>query len=323
MIPFEKIFAIYSIPRLSTSQRIVLANSALSTDEILNLDAATLGEYLGIRINMVPDPLVEPRYYEAGLVWASVSGNRFVTILDPLYPPLLREISDPPFLLTYLGSLASCSPSIAVVGTRNATELGRLAAYAFGLQCADAGISVISGFARGIDSAVQKGVISAGGVPWAVIGGGLDYAVKQGGQNLTDVLDADEAILSEFHPISSPLRWHFPLRNRVISGIVPVTLVIQAPERSGALITADHALRQVRDVLVHRIGIADGVGSCTFRLAEDGARIITSLGDVMHPDIPQAKSSRPVQFLRTSRVRKGYEYRYGAYRLGFSMPVSL
>lgn len=323
MIPSEKIFAVYSIPNLSVHQRVTLAESPLSADEILNLRAHSLGECIGVRVHRVPEPLVDPFYYDAALTWQSRPGNRYVSILDSEYPPLLREISDPPFLLTYVGSLSLFGPSISVVGTRKATELGRLAAFAFGLQCADNNLAVISGLARGIDSAVQEGVTSAGGIFWGVTGGGLEHQVRKGGRTLHRILDAGGAVMSEFHPLSYPLRWHFPVRNRVISGITPVTLVVQAPRRSGALITADHALRQGREVVVHGIGLAEGLSSGVYQLAEEGARIITSLHDIEHPSYPDVRNIRPVQFLRSTRAEEGYDYRYGTFRLGFSCPLSL
>ena len=158
---------------------------------------------------------------------------------------------------------------------------------------------------------------------WAVIGGGLEYQIRQRGRSLHRILDTGGAVISEFHPLSSPMRWHFPVRNRVISGITPVTLVIQAPSRSGALITADHALRQGREVVVHGIGLADGVASGVYQLAQQGARVITSLHDVEHPSYPDVRNIRSVQFVRSQRAEEGYGYRYGTYRLGFSSPRSL
>jgi len=158
---------------------------------------------------------------------------------SPSYPPLLHELSDPPLLLYYRGVLPDRKPMVAVVGTRNPSGSGRTQAYRLGFELGTAGIPVVSGLARGIDSMAHRGNLEGKGKTVAVLGNGLDsvYPVSNRGLALR-VLDTGGCLVSEYPPGVPPYKWHFPARNRIIAVLGRATIVVEAPEHSGALITA-------------------------------------------------------------------------------------
>ncbi len=207
------------------------------------------------------------------------------------YPERLQQIFDPPFILYARGeTLILGEVQVAVVGTRRpATEAGR-AAFAFGVEATEAGHPVVSGLARGIDAMVHRGALSAGGGGVVVLGSGIDHIYPRENRELArGLLERGGVIVSEYGPGVPPLKYHFPARNRIISGLVRMVLVVQAPARSGALITVDHALDQGREVCVHAAGLIpapsrthtdDAPGRGGAELAENGAPVIERFGDV-------------------------------------------
>lgn len=200
----------------------------------------------------------------------------FLYYWDPGYPAGLREIYDPPLLLFYRGRLPSFEePVVAIVGTRMPTGKARSAAYRLAMELADRGIGIVSGLARGIDAEAHQGSLPGRGVSLAVLGNGIDAFYPLSNRKLGyDLLASGGVIFSEFPPGTPPLRYNFPKRNRIISGMARSVVIIQAPEKSGALITADYALGQGRDIYVHKAGISGEVGRGTCKLAEDGALLI-------------------------------------------------
>lgn len=202
------------------------------------------------------------------------------------YPEALGEIYDPPFLLYVRGRAGALFESeVAVVGTRRPDNAAAGAAYRFGAEAAEAGAILVSGLARGIDSMVHRGAVSAGGTGVAILGSGIDSIYPRENRSLAlSILERGGAIVSEYPPGVPALKYHFPARNRIISGLVRGVLLLQAPERSGALITVDHALEQGRDVFVHRAGLGaseDGLrGAGGARLVESGAPVVNEFADV-------------------------------------------
>ncbi len=202
------------------------------------------------------------------------------------YPGALGEIYDPPFLLYVRGEVDALFESeIAVVGTRRPDTAAGRAAYRFGAEAAESGVSLVSGLARGIDSMVHRGAVSAGGAGVAVLGSGIDSIYPRENRSLAlSLMDRGGAIVSEYPPGVPPLKYHFPARNRIISGLVRGVVLLQAPERSGALITVDHALDQGRDVFVHREGLGAGAGDTRsaggLRLVDSGAPVVSGFADV-------------------------------------------
>lgn len=169
---------------------------------------------------------------------------------DDAYPSRLRNTADAPILLFYKGVLPHWEqqPVIGIVGTRKATSYGNEMAVRFGRQIAHCGALVISGGASGIDSGAMNGALEAGKATVAVLGCGVDVVYPRENKFLFDKVVENGCLISEYPPGTKALRWHFPARNRIISGISNGLLVVEAPEKSGALITANYALEQGRDV---------------------------------------------------------------------------
>lgn len=173
-----------------------------------------------------------------------------LTFRDAAYPGRLRNIPDPPMVLYYKGRLPQFDslPLIAVVGTRKATAYGLSIAKRMGCQIAACGGVVVSGMAYGIDGMAMQGALTADAMVIGVLGCGVDVVYPQSNRALYEDLSKHGCLLSEFAPGTEPLRWNFPKRNRIISGLSCGVLVIEAPEGSGALITARQAAEQGRDV---------------------------------------------------------------------------
>ncbi len=210
-------------------------------------------------------------------------GIRAVSILDEGYPPLLRELHDPPFVLFWRGTLPDPEkPLAAVVGTREPTGTGALAAARFGREFAEAGVPVISGLARGIDAFAHRGCVDAFGRSIAVLACGIDQIYPRSNAALAGrLLERGGAIIGEYPPGETPLKYRFPERNRIISGLARAVVVVEAPEKSGALITADFALEQGRDIFVYAGTLDSPRGAGTKRLAFEGAQAVDSAQGVL------------------------------------------
>ena len=178
----------------------------------------------------------------------------------PGYPAALAEITDPPLVLYHRGRLPEAeAPWVAVVGTRHPTGAARRAACELGGGLARLGAVTVSGLALGVDSAAHRGSVEAGGVTLAVLGNGIDRVYPRSSEALARrILLAGGALLSEYPPGTLPLAHQFPARNRIISGMCRTVVVVEAPERSGALITADFALQEGRELFVHADGLRRG-----------------------------------------------------------------
>lgn len=206
-----------------------------------------------------------------------------LTAQDALYPQRLKNIYDPPLLLYGRGSmpLFDEEAAVAVVGTRSCSPYGIRTAERFGFEMSKQGGLVVSGLARGIDAASQLGALRAGGLTAAVLGCGVDVVYPPENDRLYEDVVASGVLLSEYPPGAEPFGWHFPARNRILSGLCLATLVVEAPEKSGALITAATALEQGRDVFAIP-GPLDAEGSvgCN-RLIRDGAGLATESWDIL------------------------------------------
>ena len=206
-----------------------------------------------------------------------------LTAQDALYPQRLKNIYDPPLLLYGRGSmpLFDEEAAVAVVGTRSCSPYGIRTAERFGFEMSKQGGLVVSGLARGIDAASQLGALRAGGLTAAVLGCGVDVVYPPENDRLYEDVAASGVLLSEYPPGAEPFGWHFPARNRILSGLCLATLVVEAPQKSGALITAATALEQGRDVFAIP-GPLDAEGSvgCN-RLIRDGAGLATESWDIL------------------------------------------
>ena len=210
-------------------------------------------------------------------------GLRILTFSDENYPQRLKNIPDPPIVLYYQGELPDFDNNalIAVVGTRKASPYGLAAAKRMGWQLAKCGGIVVSGMAFGIDGVAMQSALSAGGTVVGVLGCGADVVYPASNRQLYADTAQFGCILSEFPPETPPVSWNFPKRNRIISGLSCGVLVVEAPEKSGALITAHQALEQGRDVFVvpGNIDVDTFVGSN--RLLRDGGILASNGWDVL------------------------------------------
>jgi DNA processing protein len=205
-----------------------------------------------------------------------------LVLSDVRYPTLLKEIYDPPAVLFYQGNLDALSaPSVALVGSRKATQYGRTTAHKLGAELASLGITVISGMARGIDTAAHLGALHGNGTTAAVLGCGLDICYPPESKKLRDEIASRGVLLSEFVPGTQPKPPHFPMRNRIISGLSLAVTVVEAAERSGALITADCALEQGRDVLAVPGSIQSPASRGCHRLIKEGAAVAENVADIL------------------------------------------
>jgi len=211
--------------------------------------------------------------------------QRSVAILlaeTPAYPALLSRIDDPPGVLFVRGSLQpSDSLSVAIVGARHATPYGLRIAEQLGASLAHAGYTVISGLARGIDAAAHRGALRAGGRTIAVLGSGvLNVYPPEHGDLALEIIDSG-AVISELPPLTAPLQGTFPQRNRIVSGLSLGVVVVQAAERSGALITTRLATEQGREVFAVPGPIDCRMSRGCHRLIRDGAKLVESVDDIL------------------------------------------
>jgi DNA processing protein len=200
---------------------------------------------------------------------------------DPGYPKHLEAIPDPPPALWARGDAGRCLFAVAVVGSRFATPHGLELGFRLGRGLAAAGFEVVSGMARGVDAAAHRGALRGGGRTIAVLGCGLDLVYPPEHQALADEIAASGALLSEFAPGVPPRGWHFPRRNRIISGVSLGVVVVEAAERSGSLITARCALEQGRSVMAVPGAVLSGRNRGAHALIRDGAGVVEEARDVI------------------------------------------
>ncbi len=206
---------------------------------------------------------------------------KIITYFDSRYPPQLRDIYDPPPVLYVMGDISfDYSTSLAIVGTRTKTEYGRRTTEHFAYQLASWGFTVISGGARGIDSIAHYSALDADGKTIAVLGCGIDVTFPPENKRLFRDIAETGAIISEFPMGLYPGKYNFPARNRIIAALGRGTLVIEAPERSGALITAELALQNGKDVFAVPGRLTDGRSRGTNKLIHDGACMVLDPSDI-------------------------------------------
>lgn len=234
-----------------------------------------------------------------------------LTIQDAGYPNRLRNIYDPPCLLYVRGRLPAFDDeaSIAVVGTRDCTPYGISSAEKLGYGLAAGGAVVVSGLARGVDSAALRGALRAGGTVTAVLGNGLDVVYPPENRYLYEDVAAAGALVSEYPPGTSPEARHFPVRNRIMSGLCVATLVVEAPARSGALITAGTALEQGRDVFAVPGPIDAPASVGCNRLIRDGAGLVTDAWDILGEYEPRFPDKLRREGARETPAVLGYQAR--------------
>ena len=231
---------------------------------------------------------------DAALAWAA-QGGTILTLADPAYPALLRHIPDPPPLLFVHGRLELlAATSLAVVGSRTASIDGERNARAFARALSEAGITIVSGLALGIDAAAHAGALEGSGSTIAVLGTGPDLCYPARNRALMAQVAEGGCILSEYAP-GTPVRAdHFPRRNRIISGLSSAVLVVEAAARSGSLITAHCALEQGRDVFAIPGSIHAARSKGCHALIKQGARLVESAAEILQEmNLPAAVPNAP------------------------------
>ncbi|HJQ35892.1 MAG TPA: DNA-processing protein DprA [Thermoanaerobaculia bacterium] len=205
-----------------------------------------------------------------------------VTRIDPEYPPLLLEIADPPPVLHFRGDVSLLArPSVAMVGSRRASPYAINAAHHLSGKLAAVGLAVVSGLARGVDAASHLAALEAGGKTIAVLGTGIDVIYPRSHARLFKRIEQDGVIVTEFPPETPPKREHFPIRNRVISGLAYGTVIVEATRRSGSLITARMAAEQNREVFAVPGSIFSAGSEGPHRLIQYGAKLVHDVNDIL------------------------------------------
>lgn len=211
----------------------------------------------------------------------SKANARLVLLSDPDFPPLLREIPDPPPVLFVRGGSPDDRVAVAVVGARRASRAGLDAARLLAGDLARTGVVVVSGFARGIDAAAHRAALAAGGTTVAVLGCGVDICYPPEQEKLFEEIARAGTIYAEFPMGTTPEPWLFPIRNRVIAGMSCMTLVVEAAQKSGSLITARCAADYGRDVAAVPGSILSPVAEGSNALLKDGAILVRNAQDVL------------------------------------------
>jgi len=213
---------------------------------------------------------------------AKREGIEIITLDDTDYPPSLKFIHSPPLVLYIKGRLLPQDRlAMAVVGTRKSTYYGNTVAEVLSKDLSERGVTIVSGLASGIDTAAHRGALKGGGRTIAVLGTGMDICYPSQNRKLFKRIPEAGAIVSEYPMGTPPHRYNFPLRNRIISGLSLGTVIVEAPERSGALITADLALEQGRDVFVVPGSIFSKASRGAHNLIKQGAKLTENAKDVL------------------------------------------
>lgn len=211
------------------------------------------------------------------------NGIHTLTIFDDKYPPLLREIYDPPLVLYTKGNTQLMKKRcLGVVGTRNMTPNGHFSVLKLLPPLIKHGFVTVSGLAKGIDTLAHQITVKNQGCTIAVLGGGIMKIYPKENQELAELLSETQLLISEYPPFTSPKKWHFPKRNRIISGLSEGVIIIEAKEKSGSLITADQALEQGREVFSVPGSILEPTAAGTNSLIQQGAKLVLSHQDILN-----------------------------------------
>jgi DNA processing protein len=254
-----------------------------SPDKVLQASREELLQVEGVSQRLVAaiQAFPFPQKVHAELELLAKKGYQIVTLADAEYPKLLREIPDPPPFLYVYGRLSGSASKIAVVGSRNATDYGLTTTKNLCADLATLGITIVSGMARGIDSAAHEGALSVKGKTIAVLGSGLARVYPVENIKLSQRISQNGAVVSEFALMSEPDAHHFPARNRIISGMSLGTVVVEATKKSGSLITARLAAEQNREVFAVPGSVQSFKSTGTHTLIKQGAKLVENAQDIV------------------------------------------
>jgi len=305
----ELLIGLNLIPQMTPKRAKRLFASFGSFEEIWGAPGARFGALFGSSV--IGEALASGRSEEAidaEIDRAEEAGIRIVTLVDEEYPRLLREIDDPPLVLYVNGPLSiDTSRTVAVVGTRRSTRYGATVAARMASQLALAGITVVAGMAAGVDAAAHQGALDVDGLTVAVLGSGADCPYPKRNTALYGQIAERGAVVSEYPLGTRPAKWTFPQRNRIISGLCRGVVVVQAPERSGSLITARLALEQGREVFAVPGNITTTTSAGTNRLIRDGAKLVENAQDILDefPDGLKAERSALEEERKEAELKLG------------------
>ena len=268
-----------SIPQLGWQERTALLHYFGSPEEIRRARRGDFAGWEKLKVKWIRNvyPAMEEGYLQRVRDCLASAQIRFISMDHPDYPKRLRPLTDRPHGLFYKGSLPRddrlCA---AVVGARACSAYGQGMTQNICRELARSGVQVVSGMALGIDGIAQRAAIKEGGMSFAVLGSGADVCYPAGNRDLYEKLPSMGGILSEYACGDLPVRYHFPMRNRIISGLCDVLLLMEARAKSGSLITADYALDQGKDIFVLPGRAGDSLSYGCNRLISQGAQIILS-----------------------------------------------
>lgn len=277
----DLLIALSLLPFLTPNRTRLLLNHCDPISSVIDLSSRLLEGILSVtpeQAAQVRNPLTKERSTQVAALRESA-----VTLADDEYPPLLRNIADPPLALFYRGDLSLLHrPGLAIVGSRRASAYAINAAGLLARQLAPTGLTIVSGLARGIDSAAHAAALDAGGTTVAVLGTGIDVIYPRGNRRLFARIAEHGLIVTEFPPGSPPRPEHFPIRNRIISGLTHGAVIVEATSHSGSLITARMAAEQGREVFAVPGSIFSSGSEGTHRLIQYGAKLVHEADDVLH-----------------------------------------
>jgi len=274
------------VPGLRFNERLLVEECITDIETFLRIGKADIEDLIYRKLKIKREyPQHGEIYSEAVRIKQDLklSGAYSVGYWDSAYPPQLRESLDPPYLLYIRGALPSFDlPMVAIVGTRKPSLAARGAAFSLAVEFGCIGIPVVSGLAFGIDASAHWGAVKTGRITLAVLGTGIDRIYPGAHTGLAHrILENGGALVSEKPPGGRIGKYDFPRRNRIISALSRGIVIVQAPERSGALITAEWAAEDNRNVYVHTAGMTGSRGAGTRKLRAEGALCIEHAGEIL------------------------------------------
>jgi len=292
MFDLRSLLTLFSVPGVGPNRFRALIGRFGSPEEVLRAPMSQLMSVEGIDRKIAENIKLkrDNKFVENQLALLSKTRTRVITFWDEEYPANLRKIYDPPALLFLRGKLVEADNySVAIVGTRSPSNYGRLVTERISGELAKRGITVVSGMARGIDTVAHWGTLKMGGRTVAVLGSGVDIIYPSENRKLAQEIESKGCLISEFPMGTQPDAGNFPRRNRIISGMTLGTLVVEAGDKSGALITAEMALEQNREVFAIPGNINSAKSKGTNRLIQEGAKLVQSVEDILSELEPKLK----------------------------------
>ena len=273
-----------TLPGLTDRSKQLLMEHFSSPEDIYYADEEALWQVEGLKKEQAA-LLEDKSLHRSDRILADCARKSIflITLADALYPERLRNIYRPPLLLYGKGvmPLFDEEAAVAVVGTRSCTPYGVHCAEKLGYELTQQGGMVVSGMAKGVDAAAMRGALRFGGFTCGVLGGGVDVVYPAENRRLYEDVAATGVLLSEYPPQTEPEAWHFPVRNRILSGLSVAAVVVEAPAKSGALITAENAMEQGRDVFAVPGPIDAPNSAGCHRLIREGAGLVTCAWDIL------------------------------------------